>query len=68
MKDKLTILGYRVRHNQVSPTKERVQEIHNFPVPQTVEEHRSFLGLLSYCRNFTRDLGAKSASASQRPS
>ncbi|KAI5173368.1 hypothetical protein PAEPH01_1922 [Pancytospora epiphaga] len=61
MKDELTVLGYKVRHNQISPTQERIQDIHNFPVPQTVKELRSFLGLLSYCRNFTKDLGAKSA-------
>ncbi|KAI4293455.1 hypothetical protein PAPHI01_2729, partial [Pancytospora philotis] len=59
--DELTVLGYVVRHNEVRPSPERTQGIRDFPVPQTITELRSFIGLLTYCSNFIEGLATKSA-------
>ncbi|MGL5709061.1 MAG: pol polyprotein, partial [Aeromonas sp.] len=55
----LTILGYRISKNQIKPTEDRIGNIKNFPVPNTIKELRSFLGLVSYCRTFVENLAAK---------
>jgi hypothetical protein len=57
-KNELEILGYRVSKNMIRPTKDRIQDVHNFPAPTTIKELRSFMGLMSYCRDFIKDLAA----------
>ena len=48
----LEILGYKVGNGQVSLTDSRIQSIKDYPIPSTIKELRSFLGLATYCRNF----------------
>lgn len=60
-KEELIILGYKVKCNEIRPTKDRIQCIHDFPIPTTIKELRSFLGLMSYCRSFINGLAAKAA-------
>ena len=57
----LTILGYKVSKNRISPLEDRVKSIKDFPIPKTIKELRSFLGITSYCRNFMKDLSSVSA-------
>ncbi|KAI5151537.1 hypothetical protein ENBRE01_2203 [Enteropsectra breve] len=61
-KEELTILGYKVSKNTIQPTEERIQGIYNFPTPTTIQELRSFLGLMSYCRSFIKNLASKTSS------
>ncbi|MGL5708055.1 MAG: RNase H-like domain-containing protein, partial [Aeromonas sp.] len=55
----LIILGYKISKNQLKPTEDRISNVQNFPVPTTIKELRSFLGLVSYCRTFVNNLAAK---------
>ncbi|XP_036145206.1 uncharacterized protein LOC105831336 isoform X1 [Monomorium pharaonis] len=45
-------LGYIISEKGISPTKEGVEAILNFPVPKNVREVRGFVGLCSYFRKF----------------
>ena len=56
--EELEILGFVVNREGIRPTKQRMEEVRNFPVPQTIKELRSFLGLMSYCRDFINNLAA----------
>ena len=47
-----------VNKDGIKPTKARIEEVRNFPAPQTIKELRSFLGLMSYCRDFIQNLAA----------
>ncbi|KAI4293070.1 hypothetical protein PAPHI01_2344 [Pancytospora philotis] len=60
-KEELEVLGYRLRANTLQPLESRVKSIKDFPEPTTIQELRSFLGLVSYCRNFIEDLARISA-------
>lgn len=59
--DELTILGYVVRKNEVKPSPRRADDIRDFPLPNTVADLRSFLGLLNYCSNFIENLASKTS-------
>ncbi|KAI5155156.1 hypothetical protein ENBRE01_3496, partial [Enteropsectra breve] len=60
-KTELSLLGYKVKADSIAPLDERVKSIKDFPLPKTMKELRSFLGLVSYCRNFIKDLAGTSA-------
>lgn len=45
-------LGYVISEKDISPTKEGIDAVCNFPVPRTVRQVREFIGLCSYFRKF----------------
>lgn len=52
----LTFLGHELSGNEIRPTDDKVDSIKRFRAPQTVEEVRSFLGLVNYVAKFISDL------------
>ena len=53
--ESVTFLGFRLSADGVSPESDKVQAIENFPVPKTVKDIRSFIGLVNYYRQFIKD-------------
>lgn len=54
LKDSIDYLGYRIRHNEVSPSEAKTIAVQKFPLPRTAKAVQSFLGLTGYFRRFIR--------------
>ena len=52
----LEYLGHKISSNGLQPTSEKVQAIHEAPVPKGVSQLKSFLGLLNYYYKFLPNL------------
>ncbi len=50
----ITFLGHVVSHEGTKPDLGKVDAVVHFPVPKTVTDIRSFLGLTRYYRNYVR--------------
>ena len=50
----IDFLGFHVGNNQVSPAKENVSKLCNFPVPRTKKQVQKFLGIANFNRKFIR--------------
>ena len=55
MREETEYLGHRVSANGVQPGERKVQAITHWPTPTSVDEVRSFLGLVGYYRKFIPD-------------
>ena len=55
MREETEYLGHRVSANGVQPGERKVQAVTHWPVPASVDEIRSFLGLVGYYRKFIPD-------------
>lgn len=55
LKRKITYLGYVVEEGQISPSKEKITAVANFPIPQNLKTLQSFLGLTGYFRKFIKN-------------
>lgn len=51
-KEEILFLGYIVTRDSIKPNPETVKKIKDYPIPVSVKEIRSFLGLCSYYRRF----------------
>lgn len=60
-KEEIEILGRVVSHKLVKPTKDKIRAINTFKRPENLRELRSFLGLISFCREFIVDASTKTA-------
>lgn len=49
---KVTFLGHILDENGIKPSEDRIDSLRNFRQPSTVEETRSFLGLINYVGRF----------------
>ena len=47
-KDKVTYLGFELSYRGVEASPGKVKAVRNFPIPQSVKDVRSFLGLASF--------------------
>ena len=50
----LKVLGYVVSAGGISPNPDKIAAVQNFPIPLSVRELQSFLGLCSYYRRFIK--------------
>jgi hypothetical protein len=50
----ITFLGHVVSHEGTKPDLGKIDAVVHFPVPKTVTDVRSFLGLIGYYRNYVR--------------
>lgn len=48
----VNFLGHTITQNGISPIKEKVNAVTNFPLPKTAKDLRRFLGMLNYYRRF----------------
>ena len=48
----VNFLGFKVSAEGIFPQKEKIEAVKSFPVPKSVKEVRSFLGLCNYYRRF----------------
>ncbi|KAF9758266.1 Retrovirus-related Pol polyprotein from transposon, partial [Nosema granulosis] len=53
------ILGNIISEGMVKPDPEKISCIKQYPLPETVRELRSFLGIANYCREFIVDFAGK---------
>ncbi|KAI5151484.1 hypothetical protein ENBRE01_2170 [Enteropsectra breve] len=54
----IEILGNVITGDEVRPSEDKVKAINNYPMPQTIRELRSFLGLINYCRSFIPNIAS----------
>ncbi len=52
LEQSLKVLGYIVKSKGLSPDPTKIAAVRDFPIPRTVKEVQSFLGLCSYYRKF----------------
>lgn len=51
----VAFLGHLITPDGIKPNPSKIQAIENFPIPKTIKEIKSFLGLLGYYRRFIPD-------------
>ena len=52
MKPSITYLGHKIDQTGLHPLAEKVEAIHKAPMPKSVQELKSYLGLLTYYSKF----------------
>lgn len=52
LQTEIEYLGYYVSEKGLSPTASGIAAVQNFPIPRTIKEVQSFIGLASYFRKF----------------
>ena len=54
LKDKIDYVGFEVSKDGIHESPEKVKAVLDLLLPQSAHDIRSFLGLASYCRKFTK--------------
>lgn len=55
---KVEFLGHIIANGRIRVDQKKVETIDNYPIPQSLRQLRSFLGLAGYYRKFVRDYAA----------
>ncbi len=66
MKERVIYLGHVINQHGLLPCDDKVKAIKEFPIPNTVKQLQSFLGISGYYRKFIKDY-AKIASPLFKP-
>ncbi|XP_015929654.3 uncharacterized protein [Parasteatoda tepidariorum] len=53
--EKLEFLGYEISSEGSKPLSQKVEAIHNYKLPETIRELRTFPGLINYYRRYIKD-------------
>lgn len=61
----VTFLGHVLNEEGIRPTEDKIQAIKQIRTPQTKEEIRSFLGMVTFVAKFIPDLATKTDSLRQ---
>ena len=61
LKQQADFLGYTISESQITPTKDKVQAIHNWNVPTTSTEVRSIVNFTNFFRQFIPNLSEYTA-------
>ncbi len=56
LRARIEFLGHMADKDGIHTTPDKVRAVQNFPVPTSVNNVHSFLGLAGYCRAFIQDL------------
>ena len=57
--DCLNILGYQIKHQQISPDQDRLKPLMEIPVPSTTKELKRVRGLLAYYSKWIANFSTK---------
>ncbi len=57
----LKILGNAISHSCIKPDPKKITSIKTFQQPKTVQELRSFFGIINYCREYISNLASIAA-------
>ncbi|KAL4127326.1 hypothetical protein QTP88_011501 [Uroleucon formosanum] len=57
LRKEVIYLGHKLTEKGVQPDERKIKSVKTFPIPTTVKEIKSFLGLTGYYRNFVPDYG-----------
>ena len=50
VKPEVKFLGHIISHGQISTDPEKIKAVQEFPIPQTLQQLQSFMGLAGYYR------------------
>jgi hypothetical protein len=59
--DRVSFLGYVVTPQGIEVDQAKVEDIHGWPIPQTLSQVRSLLGLASFYHHFVKDFSTIAA-------
>ncbi|XP_077507237.1 uncharacterized protein LOC144116352 [Amblyomma americanum] len=63
----VTYLGHKIDRHGLHPAEKKLDTIVRAPAPRNVQEHRSFLGLITYYRSFLPNMSTALASPDDEP-
>lgn len=55
LQDNVEFLGFIISKGGIKPNPKKIQAITNFPIPKTIKDLRSFLGMAGFYRRFIQD-------------
>ena len=57
--DRLNILGYQIKHQNISPDPDRLKPLMDMPVPSSLKELKRVRGLFAYYAKWLLDFSTK---------